>query len=218
MSEYEAKAVKPKAGNPQLGPQAMETVWSLVPEPLQQALGWQVVEDLFRQLRSTRLTGRVSTSVVRSLWCKLGEYPPSVVRDGIEVFLTQHGDKEERYLVGIVRSEAKRIARAERIGTAETRAAADRPAVSKGLPQAVKHLDMVVAWLRELYASPSLDTEQREVVVDVAKTIQMTAAACKTDTHPDARELDTACEAWQQRVQDNVPEGVDVPAFSPYNI
>ena len=217
MSEYEAKAVKPKVSNPQLGPQAMETVWALVPQPLQQALGWQVVEEVFRQMRSTRLTGRVSTSVVRSLWIRLGEYPPSIVRDGIEVFLAQHYTKEERYLVGIIRSEAKRIARAERIGKAETRAAATRP-MSKGLPQAVKHLERIVTWLREVYASLPLDADQREVIVDVAKAVQLGAAACKTDDCPDARILDEACEGWQQRVQDNVPEGVDVPAFSPYNI
>lgn len=218
MSEHEAKATKPPVKNPQLGPQAMETVWGLVPENLQ-ALGWQVVENVFTQMRSTRDTGRVSKSVVTKLWAKLGEYPPSVVRDSIDVFLADHYDKEERYLVGIVRSEAKKVARAQRIGKAETQAAAAvRPVVSKGLPQATKHLNLVVAWLRELYANSDVTAEQRVVIVEVAKDMARTATACGTDDHPDARTLDTTCEAWQQRIQDNVPAGVEVPGFSPYGI
>jgi xanthine/CO dehydrogenase XdhC/CoxF family maturation factor len=193
MSEHEAKATKPQVKNPQLGPQAMETVWALVPQPLQEGLGWQVVEDVFTQMRSTRETGRVSKSVVKKLWAKLGEYPPQVVRDGIDVFLEQHRTKEERYLVGIVRSEAKQQARAQRIGKAETTAAAaGRPAPEVGLPQAAVHLGRVVMWLRECYALPEVTAEQRV-------------------------ELGKACKApWQAVVKDNVPDGVEVPVFSPY--
>jgi hypothetical protein len=216
MSEHDAKATKPPVQNPQLGPQAMETVWGLVPEVLQATLGWQVVEDLFTQMRSHRATGRVSKSVVKTLWTKLGEYPPSVVRDAIEVFLRDHHDKEERYLVGIVRSEAKKAARAERIGKAETKVAADRRPPEVGLPRAAVHLGRVVMWLRECYARPGVTAEQRKQIGLAGKALSDAQALCITKDHPGARELDVMCDAWEVVVKDNVPEGVEVPMFSPY--
>ena len=216
MSEHEAKATKPPVGNPQLGLQAMETVWCLVPELLQERLGWQVVEDVFTQMRSTRDTGRVSKSVVKKLWAKLGEYPPQVVADAIDTFLADHSDKEERYLVGIARSEAKKAARAQRIGKAETRAAADRSPPQVGLPAAAVHLGHVVRWLRACYARPDVTAEQREQIGLAGKALHDAQALCITKDHPRARDLDEMCGAWEAVVKDNVPEGVEVPGFSPY--
>lgn len=213
MSEYEAKALKPPAQNPQLTHRSMETVWSLVPEPLQQSLGWQVVEDVFRQMRSTRTTGRVSKSMVTKLWKELGKFPASVVRDSIDVFLEQHYDKEERYLVGIARSEAKR---AKREGKAQRAPVADRPPPEVGLPGAAVHLDRVVKWLRECYALPDTTAEQREQIGLAGKALHDAAELCRTKDHPDARSLDEMCDAWQAVVKDNVPDGVVLPVFSPY--
>lgn len=206
------------AKNPQLGETAYPQFAQLVPDDIASQLGEARMAALFGAIRGIRKTGRVSQSVVLKLMTRLHKYPAPSVRDAVDVYLEKYAGQgyDERYLLGIVRGEAKRSEVAGRNGGSGARRPGEnqRATVSKALT-CVPYLDKVLGCLRQYLRANDLSAPDREQVVAVGKSVR--AARDKADTGDiKPRELDTEMCRLEAELRAGQPAGAELPRFSPY--
>jgi hypothetical protein len=222
--------------NFQMGPRAFETFKAVAAGPVQTALGDDLLRRLFIHLWRLRKTKRISRSVVAALIEKLSTYPGDIIRRGVEIYVVDHPEKGERYLVGICRTNSK-IRGRDAAATVGARSAL-RGRATVGLPSAAKHLESVVLWLRAMYGDETIRTHplaqpsgvpHRFATVtavqsgDIIEAAGVVVAALwvrtLTDVDcPSAVEVDEIATDAEVYVRENVPKNIDVPAFSPYHI
>lgn len=198
-----------------LGPKSFQTFYSMATGPVTKACGEPRLEKLFIHLWSLRKTKKVATTVIVKLIDKLGDFPQDIIREGVDVYVRDHPDKDERYLIGICRSELRQRERASG-GIAVKH---DRGVPVEGLPTAAKHLKAIVLWLRTMYADKRIQSGGKLSIVSSARIIKVLRARCSSDEDcPSATEVDRIATDAEVFVRDNVPKDIDVPWFSPYHI
>jgi len=73
----------------------------------------ELINQCFNSISSTRKTNRISDSVKRNILQQWEKYPPDQVMAGIRIYLEKDyasEGKNEKYLLGIIRGNSKRIA------------------------------------------------------------------------------------------------------------
>ncbi len=171
----------------------------------------RTLERVFQKILKTRLKDRVQFSVMKRTVEKLAEYDKDVVRIAVEAYLDRNSGEDERYLLAIARNEAKR----QKVGRAVVSKRRDSEGSSRrsssALPEATRHLTLVVGSLRDLYRERADHAELIKEVGSAVSELQRRAAAGTVS----ATEVDKVATELEKRLRIAMP-GQDMPVFTPY--